>query len=102
MNWHQPVPAGEKVEEGGADQAGGGGGEDAPGRLDKQGVRFFEERVKHPTWMRKELVRAETTLTKQSKTMRMCTPLLSFLKMLAPAQRLMTNVTTVSGMFAKR
>ena len=52
--------------------------------------------------MRKELVRAETTLTKQSKTMRMCTPLLSFLKMLAPAQRLMTNVTTVSGMFAKR
>ena len=29
MNWHQPVPAGEKVEEGGADEAGGGGGEDA-------------------------------------------------------------------------
>ena len=54
------------------------------------------------SYLDKELVKAWTTLTKQSKTMRMCTPFLSFLKMLAPAQRLMTNVTTVSGMLAKR
>ena len=38
MNWHQPVPAGEKVEEGGADEAGGGGDELAPGGLGEQGV----------------------------------------------------------------
>ena len=45
LNWHQPVPAGEKVEEGGADEAGGGGCEDAPGGLDEQGIRIY--RGKH-------------------------------------------------------
>ena len=45
LNWHQPVPAGENVEEGGADEAGGGGCEDAPGGLDEQGIRIY--RGKH-------------------------------------------------------
>ena len=34
-NWHQSIPANEQVEEEGADQARGGRGQQAPGRLEE-------------------------------------------------------------------
>ena len=49
---------------------------------------------------RNEVCMVETTLTTQSQTIRSWILVLSFFRMLNPAHRLITKVTTVNEMFA--
>ena len=67
--------------------------------FNRQGME--EPRMLQGDW-RKDVCMLETTLRRQSQTIKQWMPVLSFLRMLMPAHRLMAKVTRLIGMFAKR
>ena len=67
--------------------------------FNRQGME--EPRMLQGDW-RKDVCMLETTLRRQSQTIRQWMPVLSFLRMLIPAHRLMAKVRRLIGMFAKR
>ena len=67
--------------------------------LRRQGME--EPRMLQGDW-RKAVWKLERTLTTQSQTIKQWIPVFSFLRMHIPAKRLITKVTRVMEMFAKR
>ena len=63
--------------------------------------RLGELKMLQGDW-RNEVCTQETTLTAQSQMIRKWSLVLSFLRILSPAQRLMAKVTTVIEIFATR
>ena len=82
---HQPVPEDKHVDEGGVDEAAGGGDELAPGGLGEQGV-----------------VQGGDHVDQAVQGNQVVNSVLLFFKMLSPAHRLTRNVTTVTEMPTKR